>query len=213
MAVQKVTIDTAMLEEIAQICPYKCVQSLCEKLIKKCSFKSSACTSQLCELGYWLYVLGEDELVFRVAEVTHKLTFDCNFNVWSPIFKLWGLEMRLLRERGDTARIEELKSIIYEAHLVPPPVANGPISREQMIESEKQRVLRFSVEDCAWVKQIEAAATPKRKADCKLYALFSLIGLGETGFYPHLNEEKERVEQIIGEYINDLRVYVKFRGK
>ncbi len=75
--------------------PKKKVISCYKKLNKKCSYKSGADMEILCELAYWLYIYDQKDEVFAVAAETHNIPFVRNFNVWTWIFAIWGLEIRI----------------------------------------------------------------------------------------------------------------------
>jgi len=77
------------------------ILALCKKCIKKLSFKSGTDVSNLADLGFWLFIFGDQDAALKVAALTHELPFNHNFSVWEPIHALWGLEVYLLRKSGN----------------------------------------------------------------------------------------------------------------
>lgn len=197
-------MNNELLEEIMQVCPRKKVISLCNKLLKKCSFKSGTSTSQLRELAYWLYIYGFEVYIPKLAAPTHNIPFVLNYNVWEPIFDLWGLEIRLLKAAGRTEEAEAIIHQIDEYYLVPPMEGQ---TREYMLKCEAQRRNNdiFSYPECTNRDRIADASTKATANGWKLSALFRMIGDGATGLYPRMNAEAEAIEKTIQSYIADLR--------
>lgn len=101
--------------------PKKKVVSCCKKLNKKCSYKSGDDMEILCELAYWLYIYDQKDEVFAVAAETHNIPFVRNFNVWTWIFAIWGLEIRIWKERDCHQQAETLIAAMryLPTHIVP----------------------------------------------------------------------------------------------
>ena len=197
-------MDNELLEEIMEKCPKKKVISLCKKLIKKCSFKSGACMTQLCYLAYWLYIYDFREYVLLLCEPTHKLFFERNYDVWTFIFYMWGLEIRILKEEGKTKEAQEIIDKIDECYLIP----LEDSTQEEQAEFEKIRRNNdiFSYPECTNKKDIDEADSYSKSfvIECKLFALLRMIGDGSTGLFPKMNEEAENIEKVVQEYLSDL---------
>ena len=108
-----------LFEEIAGGCDNKKVKSLCNKLGKKLSFKKMGDVESLCHLAYWLYILERKEMAKRCVALTHSLQFDGNYNVWSFVHSMWGLEIRMLREEGKNAEADAI-CVAIDGHTLTP---------------------------------------------------------------------------------------------
>ena len=196
-------MENQIFEQIKSKCQKKKVVSICNKLLKKCSFKSGTDCENLCHLAYWLYVYGQKELAMDCIALTHDVTFDLNYNVWTFIHAMWGLEMRLLREedKGDEAqKIAETMN----AHLLTPNKIDNP---DKMSAREEKRRSRFAYEDAIRKEKVEASLQENnltRANELRFVALLGMIGNTETGFYPQLNEHKQQIEEKIVEYVSEL---------
>ena len=61
----------------------KKVQSLCKKILKKCSFNSQSDLYNIVDLAYWLYIYGETDDSIQVCDLLKDLEFTGNYNLWS----------------------------------------------------------------------------------------------------------------------------------
>jgi hypothetical protein len=196
-------MESQIFEQIKEKCQKKKVVSLCNKLLKKCSFKSGADCENLCHLAYWLYVYGEKELAMDCIALTHDAPFDVNYNVWTFIHFMWGLEMRLLREQGRESEAKKIADTM-NAHLHTPSKIMAP---DQMPAREEKRRSRFTYEDAIEKEKVENALRENDLTganDWRFIGLLGMIGNTETGFYPKLNEYKQQIEEKIAEYISEL---------
>ena len=194
-----------LFERIKDGCQKKKVVGLCNKLSKKFSFKSGADCENLCHLAYWLYVYGEKDLAIECVALTRDVPFDVNYNVWTFIHSMWGLEMRLLREAGKEA--EGLKiAETMNMHLLTPP-KKLPSTPEEMLVREMKRRSRPTFEEAIRKEEVEMHMeenSPSTANEWRFVALLEMIGDAETGFYPQLNEHKSQIEVKIAEYISEL---------
>lgn len=196
-------MNADLFSEIEQKCPRKKVISCCKKLSKKCSYKSGASMEILCELAYWLYIYGFNDDVFAVAAGTHEIPFVQDYRVWTWIFSIWGLEIRILKERGSHEQAEELISKIDEYYLLP--VQEGGTREEKEASEQKRRSNElFSYPVCAQQKAIEAEESKAWANKMRLTALYRMIGDGATGLYPLMNRDMDLIESKIQEYIKVL---------
>ncbi|MDR2904840.1 MAG: hypothetical protein LBU73_02685 [Helicobacteraceae bacterium] len=196
-------METKIFEQIKEKCQKKKAVSLCNKLLKKCSFKSGADCENLCHLAYWLYIYGEKELAMGCVALTHNAPFEANYNVWDFIHFMWGLQMRLLREQGKEGEAQRIADAI-NAHLLTPSKIMTP---DQMPAREEKRRSRFTYEDIIVKEKVERALRENDLTganEWRFIALLGMIGNTETGFYPKLNEHKRQIEEKIIEYISEL---------
>jgi len=195
-----------LFEEIMESHKEKKIISLCKKLIKKCSFTSSDDATNLCELAYWVYVVGDDENALKVCEFTNiDIPAKINYNVWDFILFIWGLEAHIYNENGKTAdkefRVEQMKKVWST-----PKNSNDT---EEKAWAFMQKILnRQTFELVCDIKEIEEneAAGNKKSADSyRFIALYSMISYGITGFCPDLVDKGEDLNGKIKEYIGCLR--------
>ena len=195
-----------LFEEIMESHKEKKIVSLCKKLIKKCSFTSGADATNLCELAYWLYVIGDSENALKVCELTNiDIPAKINYNVWDFILFIWGLEAHIYNENGKTAdkefRVEQMKKVWST-----PKNSNDT---EEKAWAFMQKILnRKTFESVCDVKEIEEneAAGDKKSTDSyRFIALYSMISYGITGFCPDLVKNNDKLNTKIREYIECLR--------
>ena len=195
-----------LFEEILESHKEKKIISLCKKLIKKCSFTSGADATNLCELVYWLYVVGDSENALKVCELTNiDIPAKINYNVWDFILYIWGLEAHIYNEKGKTAdkefRVEQMKKVWST-----PKNSNDT---EEKAWAFMQKILnRQTFELVCDIKEIEEneAASDKKSADSyRFIALYSMISYGITGFCPDLVKNNDKLKTKIREYIECLR--------
>ena len=178
-----------LFEEIMESHKEKKFISLCKKLIKKCSFTSGADATNLCELAYWLYVVGDSENALKVCEFTNiDIPAKINYNVWDFILFIWGLE-------------EQMKKVWST-----PKNSNDT---EEKAWAFMQKILsRQTFESVCDINEIEEneAAGDKKSADSyRFIALYSMISYGITGFCPDLVDKGEKLNEKIREYIGCLK--------
>ncbi len=175
----------------------KKVLSCAKKLIKKCSFSSGTDAGVLCELAYWLYIYGYINEVHEIYEITKELDFPGkgSFAVWDYLFFIWGLEIYLLKLSGNE---EDAKSIIDKMDEC---YQNTVLTEEQ----EHGRRNNIDYDMVSQERNVSAQNSLSRANSWRITALFTMIGLTYTGFYPKLNSEIDKIEIKINEYIEILR--------
>lgn len=195
-----------LFEEIMVNHSEKEIISLCKKLIKKSSFTSSADATNLCELAYWLYVIGDKENSLKVCEYTNiEIPKKINYNVWDFLLWIWGLEAYIYNEdeRSDdkTFRIEQMKRVWSTPK-------NSNETEEKAWAFAQKIMNRQTFETICKLKKIEEAENSgdeKAANDYRFTALYSMIGYGVTDFYPDLEKNKYELNEKIKEYIKCLR--------
>ena len=194
-------MEAGLFERVGQACPHPKVVRLSKKLSAKCSFKSGADMENLCHLSYWLYIHGQSELALACITPTHALTFDGNYQVWTFIHLMWGLECRIMRETGQEAAAEERSGQIDEMLLTPNKLMN---TRQKIAEFEQKRRARFTYPDIGEVEHVAErlqAGKPKEANEWRFIGLLRLIGYTDTGLFPRLNEQRPEIEACIQEYM------------
>ena len=195
-----------LFEEIMVNHSEKKIISLCKKLIKKSSFTRSADAANLCELAYWLYVIGDRKSSLKVCEYSNiEIPEKINYNVWDFILWIWGLEAYIYDEdeRIDdkTFRIEQMKRVWSMPK-------NSNDTEEKAWAFVQKTMNRQTFENMCKLKNIEEAENSGNKKaanDYRFIALYSMIGYGVTGFYPDLEKNKYELDQKIKEYIKCLK--------
>ena len=102
-------VTTEIIQSIIDTVDKKKVQSLCKKVLKKCSFKSANDMNNLLRLANWLYVYGYCDEAIKVCDLVRDIQFNGNYTVWSVIDSLHCQKARILRERGE---VQEAKEIV-----------------------------------------------------------------------------------------------------
>ena len=87
----------------------KAVQSLCKKVLKKCSFNSQSDLNNLEDIAYWLYVFEYYDEAIQVCDLFNEMQFTGNYSLWSAADGAFCLKSRILRERGE---LEESKKLV-----------------------------------------------------------------------------------------------------
>jgi len=181
-----------VLKRVLELYPEKTIKSIylniirpCRSLIQKCSFKSVNDTSSLCSLAYWLYIYDHKQLALEICELTHGVDFVIESRHRS-VLDLYGLEIRLARELFGERREANIPPRFLE-HYFHKRVKKQLAYPQVLREGSKYR-------DHYGYMEHELAG-----------ALYDLIGKGETGIYTELNENWDRIQEIIDEYIALLR--------
>jgi hypothetical protein len=193
----------SIFEEIMEKCNNKKVKSICKKLDKKLSFKSGKDVENLCHLIYWLYILNEIELAKKCIVLTHKITFDQNYNVWTFIHAIWGIEIKILRNEGKNNMAEKIiqemdKQLKMSTKIETPEMA-------EIRENGRRERIDFEFISCE--NKIEHCLKNNNQNFANGYrfvALLKLIEYTETGFFPKLNKEKKKIENTIEKYIGEI---------
>lgn len=175
---------TELIQSIMDTVDKKKVQSLCKKVLKKCSFKSANDMHNLSDLADWLYVYGCYEEVIKVAEIIKDVQFSGNYTLWDHIDSIYCIKARILRERGDMQEAQEIIEFVnqYRApHLYKNIVGwfNGTL--EENIKTAIETYHSKS-EEYAW----------------RIVKLDCALKYREAGLFPVSDEELERIisEQI-----------------
>ena len=157
----------------------------CKQLIQKCSFKSASDMRRLRTLSYWLYIFGYKKIALEICVLTLNEDLSLEYEVDGPA-DMYGLEIRIARELFGESRKRNIPSNLLDYYF----------SKQVKRELAFPEILR---ED-----KISACSGAFLDTEL-LYALFNMIGKGETGLYEQLNENSDKIEKTIAEYVNYLR--------
>ena len=91
---------TELIEKIRDTIDKKKVKSLCNKIIKKCSFKSSRDLQNISALATWLYVYEYYDEMLEVCDLLKDMEFTGNYDIWFNPDMVMCLKSRVYRERG-----------------------------------------------------------------------------------------------------------------
>ena len=164
---------------------YNTVVKPCKQLIQKCSCKSASDMRKLSSLVYWLYIFEYKELSLEICELVHDTDFAVEYEV-DGIANMCGLEIRIARELfGEDRRCN-----------IPPYLLDYYFSKKVKRELAYPKILR---------EEEITACSDRLIEDELLYALYNLIGKGETGLYEQLYENKDKMEEATVEYIHYLK--------
>ena len=103
-----------LIQHIQETVNRKQVQSLCKKILKKCSFKSKGDLANVSTLAVWLYVYGYEKEAMDVCDILLPLEFTGNYDLWGHTDLALCLKARILREQGITEGREELLNKVNE---------------------------------------------------------------------------------------------------
>jgi hypothetical protein len=64
--------------------------------------------------------LDKKELAKKCIELTHNINFDHNYNVWTFIHSIWGLEIRILNSENNKNEANKIIEKMNEHYFSPP---------------------------------------------------------------------------------------------
>ena len=97
-----------IIENIMGTVNKKKVQSLCKKILKKCSFKSKNDLVNVSDLATWLYIYEYYDEAIAVCDLLLDLEFTGNYTIWWHADYIACLKARILREKNITDGRKEL---------------------------------------------------------------------------------------------------------
>lgn len=201
-------MENNTFEQIMEICSEQKVVSRCKKLSKKSKLTSEAVACTLTELGYWLYVYGHIAEAIKVCEFSHieePKPGRVNYNVWDFVLWLWGLEAYIYRKQNDEEKCNDRIEAMERVWSIPSGIFD---TTEKMLAQTRRIRDGLTYEEAINKDKIEEELESNSKSGANKYrftALFRMIGYGVTGLYPHLEEHKAELEELIDRYIQFLK--------
>lgn len=191
--------------DIKDTCPHKKTQSLCNKLLRKCSFNSGKDIENLCHLAYHLYVYGQEDIALKVSAYTHDTPFPGKggYRVWDFILYIWGLEVFILKNRGQD--IEASKRILAMDAIWMTHIPGSAFPPEKHMQFEIARRGRFTYPEILHSEDIADASSVRSANEWRFCALFKMIGYGSTNLFPDLVKHWDPLEEHICSYISVLK--------
>lgn len=184
----------------------KNIIKLCQKCSKSCSLKKSKDVANLCELAYWLYVYDyKDEVVNIYNLVDIDIPKKVNYNIWTWILSIWGLQAYIYELDGVTQKKDNIIENMKKVHSVP---RSDEQSEKEAWAFYEKIAKRQTYEDICNEKKIERTILDKDKkleVSYRFTALYKMISYGVTGFYPDLENNKEKLREKINYYIEILK--------
>lgn len=191
-----------------EICSEKKVVSRCKKLSEKSMLTNMETARTLTELGYWLYVYEHIDEAIKVCEFSHieePKPGKVNYNIWDFVLWLWGLEAYIYHKQGDEEKCTERIVAMERVWSIP----NGIFDTTEKKLAQNKRIRDdLTYEDAINKDKVDEQLESGSKSganDYRFTALFSMIGYGVTGLYPHLEEHKAELEELIEQYIQLLK--------
>lgn len=184
----------------------KNIVKLCKKLSKSFALTRSKDMTNLYELAFWLYIYDyKDEILNIYNLVNIDIPEKIDFNIWTWILSIWGLQAYIYESKGETNKKDEIVANMKRVYSV-------PRTKEDTQENTWKFYLKIAgrqtLESVSYADEIERAIQNENKKGEEAYrfsGLCKMISCGVTGFYPHLVENKDKLEERVKEYIQYLR--------
>lgn len=193
-------------EELSLKYKEKNIVKLCKKLSKSFALTRSKDMTNLYELAFWLYIYDyKDEILNIYNLVNIDIPEKIDFNIWTWILSIWGLQAYIYESKGETNKKDEIVANMKKVYSV-------PRTKEDTEESTWKFYTRIAgrqtLESVSYADKIERAIQTENKKGEEAYrfsGLCEMISYGVTGFYPHLVENRDKLEDRIKEYVQYLR--------
>lgn len=184
----------------------KNIVKLCKKLSKSFALTRSKDMTNLYELAFWLYIYDyKDEILNIYNLVNIDIPEKIDFNIWTWILSIWGLQAYIYETEGEINKKDEIVANMKRVYSV-------PRTKEDTQENTWKFYLKIAgrqtLESVSYEAEIERAIQTENKKGEEAYrfsGLCKMISYGVTGFYPHLIENRDKLEERIKEYIQYLR--------
>ena len=184
----------------------KNIVKLCKKLSKSFALTRSKDMTNLYELAFWLYIYDyKDEILNIYNLVNIDIPEKIDFNIWTWILSIWGLQAYIYETEGEINKKDEIVANMKRVYSV-------PRTKEDTQENTWKLYLKIAgrqtLESVSYADEIERAIQTENKKGEEAYrfsGLCKMISYGVTGFYPHLVENRDKLEERIKEYIQYLR--------
>ena len=193
-------------EELSLKYKEKNIVKLSKKLAKSFALTRSKDMTNLYELAFWLYIYDyKDEILNIYNLVNIDIPEKIDFNIWTWILSIWGLQAYIYETEGEINKKDEIVANMKRVYSV-------PRTKEDTQENTWKFYLKIAgrqtLESVSYEAEIERAIQNENKKGEEAYrfsGLCKMISYGVTGFYPHLVENRDKLEERIKEYIQYLR--------
>ena len=184
----------------------KNIVKLSKKLANSFALTRSKDMTNLHDLAFWLYIYDyKDEILNIYNLVNIDIPEKIDFNIWTWILSIWGLQAYIYESEGEISKKDEIVANMKKVYSV-------PRTKEDTEESTWKFYTRIAgrqtLESVSYVDKIESAIQSRNKSSETAYrfsGLSNMISYGVTGFYPHLVENRDKLEEMIKYYIQYLR--------
>jgi hypothetical protein len=115
---------------------------------------------------------------------------------------MWGLEARMLREQGQRETAQAISEKMIDCYLAP---KNPNDTREAMMKQWQNWIDRHTLSFIDLRDKIDESlqdGDTKQANEIRFIALITMIGKLESGLFPNLNNNRDKVNVKINEYIS-----------
>ena len=184
----------------------KNIVKLCKKLSKSFVLTRSKDMTNLYELAFWLYIYDYKNEILNIYNLVNiDIPEKIDFNIWTWILSIWGLQAYIYETEGEINKKDEIVANMKRVYSV-------PRTKEDTQENTWKFYLKIAgrqtLESVSYEAEIERAIQTENKKGEEAYrfsGLCKMISYGVTGFYPHLVENRDKLEDRIKEYVQYLR--------
>ena len=193
-------------DELSSKYKEKNIVKLCKKLSKSFALTRSKDMTNLYELAFWLYIYDyKDEILNIYNLVNIDIPEKIDFNIWTWILSIWGLQAYIYETEGEINKKGEIVANMKRVYSVP---RTKEDTQENTWKFYLKIAVRQTLESVSYEAEIERAIQTENKKGEEAYrfsGLCKMISYVVTGFYPHLVENRDKLEERIKEYIQYLR--------
>ena len=184
----------------------KNIVKLCKKLSKSFVLTRSKDMTNLYELAFWLYIYDYKNEILNIYNLVNiDIPEKIDFTIWTWILSIWGLQAYIYETEGEINKKDEIVANMKRVYSV-------PRTKEDTQENTWKFYLKIAgrqtLESVSYEAEIERAIQTENKKGEEAYrfsGLCKMISYGVTGFYPHVVENRDKLEERIKEYIQYLR--------
>ena len=192
-------------EELSLKYKEKNIVKLSKKLAKSFAITRSKDLTNLYELAFWLYIYGyKDEILNIYNLVNVDIPTKIDFNIWTWILAIWGLQAYIYEAEGEIYKKDEIVANMKKVYSVPRTTEDTEESTWKFYTKIAGRQTLESVCNIAEIERAIESGNKTSEAAYRFSGLCRMISYGVTGFYPHLVENRDKLEEKINEYIEHL---------
>ena len=188
-------------EELSLKYKEKNIVKFSKRLAKSLALTRSKDLTNLYELAFWLYIYDyKDEIINIYNLVNVDIPEKIDFNIWTWILSIWGLQAYIYESGGEISKKDKIVANMKKVYSVP---RTKEDTEESTWKFYTKIAGRHTLESIFYKNEIERAIQSGNKTSEAAYrfaGLCKMISYSVTGFYPHLVENREELEDKIGEY-------------